>query len=45
MGFVFEYLLKNNDIKPINETLESFFSYINNYKSLKKMRNLRMSFS
>jgi len=38
----FDYLLKDTNLKPINETLESLFSYINKYKSLKKMRVLEI---
>ena len=37
-----DYLLKNTELKPISETLESIFSYINLLKSLNKMRILEI---
>ena len=36
------YLLTNTELRPINETLNSLFSYINKYKSLNKMRVLEI---
>ncbi len=36
------YLLTNTKLRPINETLNSLFSYINKYKSLNKMRVLEI---
>ena len=37
-----DYLLVNTNLKPINETLDSIFQYINNLKSLNKMRVLEI---
>ena len=37
-----DYLLKNTDLRPINKTLESLFSYINYYKPLNKMKVLEI---
>ena len=36
------YLLTNTELRPINETMDSLFSYINKYKSLNKMRVLEI---
>ena len=36
------YLLTNTELRPINDTMNSLFSYINKYKSLNKMRVLEI---
>lgn len=38
----YDYLLTRTKLIPINETLNSLFSYINKYKSLNKMRVLEI---